>query len=425
MTAGPRRLLARYGHVNWALADQALVSGVNFLTGILLARFLGLEDFGRFTLAWMAVQFLNSIQHAMINAPMMSIGPKQAAGDAPAYFGAVLVQQAAFAALGFALLWAGAVASGAVAPDWRLGAVALPMAAAGAAFQAQDHLRRVFFTQGRPGAAFVSDALRYGGQLVLIVALAAAGDLDAAAALWVIAGVAGLAFAVSFPLAARIAWRSEVFAATLARHWRFARWLGASALMHWLSANIYTLIAGALLGAGAVGALRAAQNLMGVMHIVFQGLENVVPARAVRHLRDGGVSALGGFLVRLGGAMVAVTAVVALIAAAAPAFWLELLYGPGFAGYGDVLRWYAAIYVVLALALPLRAGLNALEDTKPIFIANLAAFIFAALGCYGFVKVFGLFGALYGMFTMYALMQIVLARGLHRALARARIRAHA
>ena len=31
------RLWARYSHVNWALADQTMVSGVNFLTGILLA----------------------------------------------------------------------------------------------------------------------------------------------------------------------------------------------------------------------------------------------------------------------------------------------------------------------------------------------------------------------------------------------------
>ncbi len=68
----------------------------------------------------------------------------------------------------------------------------------------------------------------------------------------------------------------------------------------------------------------------------------------------------------------------------------------------------------------MRTGLSALEDTRPIFVANLATVVFAAASCYGFVKIFGLFGALYGMFTMYALMQIVLARGLHRALIRAR-----
>ena len=78
------RLLTRYSHVNWALADQAMVSGVNFLTAILLARYLGIEEFGRFTLAWMAVLIAYSIQYAMIIAPMMSIGPKQSAAERPA-----------------------------------------------------------------------------------------------------------------------------------------------------------------------------------------------------------------------------------------------------------------------------------------------------------------------------------------------------
>lgn len=420
MTAGRGSRLARFGAINWALADQALVSGANFLTGILLARFLGLDDFGRFTLAWMAVQFLNSIQHAMINAPMMSIGPKQAPRDEAAYFGAVLAQQAAFAALSFAVLWAGAWASAAAAPDWRLGAVALPLAAAGLAFQVQDHLRRVFFTRARPAAAFAGDALRYGLQLFLLIALASAARLSTATALWAIAAAAGFAALAALAVAERPAWRGAVFAATLARHWRFARWLGASAVMHWLSANLYLLVAGALLGAGAVGALRAAQNLMGVVHIVFQGLENVAPVRAARRVHEGGAAALRAFVFRLAAAVVGASAAVAAVAAAAPAFWLGLVYGPDFAAYGDVLRWYAAIYVALAFALPLRTGLSALEDTRPIFAANLVTVAFAAASCYGFVKVFGLFGALYGMFTMYALMQIVLAWGLHRALARAR-----
>ena len=52
-------LLKRYGHVNWALADQAVVSGTNFLTGILLARHLGMVEYGVYTLAWMVGQFIN------------------------------------------------------------------------------------------------------------------------------------------------------------------------------------------------------------------------------------------------------------------------------------------------------------------------------------------------------------------------------
>ena len=90
-----------------------MVSGVNFLTGILLARYLGIEEFGRFTLAWMAVLFVNSIQHAMIVSPMMSIGPKQPEAETPAYFGAVVAQQVCFSGVMFFLLFAGVWLTGA------------------------------------------------------------------------------------------------------------------------------------------------------------------------------------------------------------------------------------------------------------------------------------------------------------------------
>jgi hypothetical protein len=39
-----------------------------------LARYLGVEEFGRFTLVWMSVLFVNSIQHSAINSPMMAVG---------------------------------------------------------------------------------------------------------------------------------------------------------------------------------------------------------------------------------------------------------------------------------------------------------------------------------------------------------------
>ncbi len=63
--------------ISWAILDQGMVSAVNFLTGILLARHLGVEEFGRFTLVWMLVLFMSSFQLALIVSPMLSIGPKR------------------------------------------------------------------------------------------------------------------------------------------------------------------------------------------------------------------------------------------------------------------------------------------------------------------------------------------------------------
>ena len=41
------------------LLDQALVSGVNFLVAVLLARLLGIEKFGLYTFGWMWVMFIS------------------------------------------------------------------------------------------------------------------------------------------------------------------------------------------------------------------------------------------------------------------------------------------------------------------------------------------------------------------------------
>ena len=58
--------------------DQGLVSGVNFLMTLLLARFMGLENFGLFALGWMLVLFFSSVQIAFIISPLFTLYPKHA-----------------------------------------------------------------------------------------------------------------------------------------------------------------------------------------------------------------------------------------------------------------------------------------------------------------------------------------------------------
>src|SRR6202044_1937471 len=85
-----------------ALFDQALVSGANFATNVILARSLGIREYGVFALSWMAVLFVSSLQWAFIVSPMMSVGPKQEEHERPFYYGAVFFQEIAFATLSVA-----------------------------------------------------------------------------------------------------------------------------------------------------------------------------------------------------------------------------------------------------------------------------------------------------------------------------------
>ena len=60
-----------------ALMDQAVVSGAGFITGVLLARFLGLSSYGVFAMSWLVVLFFGSIQQAFIIAPLQTLLPKK------------------------------------------------------------------------------------------------------------------------------------------------------------------------------------------------------------------------------------------------------------------------------------------------------------------------------------------------------------
>jgi O-antigen/teichoic acid export membrane protein len=407
------RLLGRHSHINWALADQALVSGVNFLTGILLARYLGIEEFGRFTLVWMSILFVNSLQHAMINAPMMSIGPKQPEAETSAYYGAIIVQQIVFSVVVFMSLFAGVYWSGAVFPEWQVESLAFPLALAALAFLFQDFMRRYFFTRSRQSVAFLIDLIRYGGQITVLFWLFAVSkeSADSARVLWVIAITAVFSALVGMFLVERTRINARVLKETTVRHWHFSKWLTASSLMQWTSGNFFLISAGTLLGPTAVGALRAAQNLMGITHILFQGLENIVPIQASRYYHENGFERLKSYLhqVMLNGGLA--TAAIAVTFSIAPEFWLTLIFGESFGVHGSLVRWYAVLYILMFFGLPLRAGLRAIEHIKPIFWSYVWTSLFALAVAYPLIELLGLPGAMYGMLATQGVMLVILWMG--------------
>lgn len=416
MSHALRRLLVRTRALNWALADQALVSGANFLTGIALARLLGIEGFGRFALALMAVQLVAAVEYAAIAAPMMAVAPKRAPAAAPAYFAAVCAQQGLVALLAGAAVAVAAWGAAGLTPDLALDGLAGPLVAATVAVPCQDFVRRVLFVRGHGGAAALADGVRYLGPLAAFPALAAVGRLSPASALLALAVFAALATALGGAALGPLRWRRRAFAPAARRHWRSAKWLAPSAVVQWLSGNAFFVAAGALLGPAAVGGLKAAQTLMGVTHVVLQGLENVVPVAAARRLHRAGKAALGTFTLRVTLAVVAATAAIAGVAAAAPGFWLALVFGPAYDAYAESLRWFALVYVAIAAGFPLRAALRALETTRVIFLAHAAAAAFAVLAAPPLVAVAGPLGAVWGLLAATLAGDVILAAALARAL---------
>jgi len=400
------------GREIWALSDQSIISATNFLTSVMLLRFMGLREFGVFALAWMAVLFVNSLQTALIVAPMMSIGPKQEEKDRPSYFGAVVFQELVLVSCCFVLVFIALKVSDSFFPHRGLQQLALPLAVSAFAYQAQDFLRRYFFVTRQSRHALADDALSYLTQLPILLFLHRAGHLNSAIALWVMAGTSIVGLVAGWFWMEPIAFDREQIKAITKRHWKISRWLGASALLHWTSGNLFVIAAPIYYGAAAAGVLKASQNLMGVTHVWFQGLDNVVPVETARRLRDGGVHSMLAYtrsiLVKWGG----LTLVFAIVMAAAPGFWLRLIYGSEMVQYGYILRLFALLYVLIFVGGPLRAGLQALEFTVPIFWSYLAMTTCAVAFAVPMAKWLGLTGVMLGLLGIQLLFQSIVGGAL-------------
>lgn len=402
-------LLAKYGHLNWALLDQALVSGANFLTGVLLVRLLGVDQYGVFVLLWMVVQFGMSIQNAMVVSPMQSITPKLNPDESVAYLSSTLTLQIGVIVLmaGMALLVSFLPAHW--LPDWWSNGFLAPLVTCMALFQLQDYLRRSFFVRQLARQAFYIDLIAYGGQLLLLVTLLyAAPSFDNA--LWLIA----LSFAISIGIGSLLVERKpfapvKVVLSTTARHWISSRWLLGSAILQWLSGNYFLITAGVLLGPAALGAIRAAQNLLGVTHIAFQGLENIVPGRASRVLNSQGNPGLQRYVYKVLVALLVFTGITALFMASFAELIFNAVYGHLDNNSRTAMFWYVPIYMLVAACLPYRAGLRSIEKTRAIFIAYVLGTVFAISTANYLVSGYAVDGVMFGMLFVQIIMIAVLA----------------
>ncbi|MGH8627259.1 MAG: lipopolysaccharide biosynthesis protein [Gammaproteobacteria bacterium] len=312
---------------SWAIADQVVVSGGNFVSGILLARLLGIEDFGVYVLAWAIVLFVQSIQFSTISTPMLSIGPKHDTKNVDLFFGGIFLQQIVFGLASALLTWLGTPFAAALFPHAKLEFIAPALATAVLSCQAQDFLRRYFFTTTRPAISFAIDILRYFVQIALLVLYASINSsFNSAMALWIASGAAAFASVAILPCVSPMKWSVEEALKQARSHWHFSKWLTASVLLNWAIGNLSFLFAGTLIGTAAVGGIRAAQYLAGVAHLVIEAAGNVVPPRASSEFVTGGRPKLRAYLqhVTLYGSIsiVAVTAIFAF----KPEFWLLLVW---------------------------------------------------------------------------------------------------
>jgi O-antigen/teichoic acid export membrane protein len=372
------------------IADQILVSGSNFLTGIILVRGLGLVAFGKFTVAYVILLLANSIQLSFIASPMITLGSLCATDEERRTFvRGVYGVQVVFCVIATAGTVAVTVVFWIFDKTGLPSHFLLPFCVAVALFLMQDWLRRYYFTVGKAASSFWNDAISYCGQVILLCALWAMHWLTIGTAFWAIAITSGLAFVVG---AAGERLRSERAVDAWRRIRSLSIDLGIANQLQWLVYQGAMLVGASVAGPQAAGGVRATQNVIGPVNVAFQAMENIVPIRAAEEMRSGGLHRAARFLLRFGAAGFVALLVLFSAASLLSGRFLAFFYGHQLRVYADVLNLQMLYFL---LAWPIRQLVflfRTIENTRPVLMASVVAAIASLSLVYPMVRGYGALG---------------------------------
>ena len=249
----------------WGLADQMVSSLTNAGLSIMIARAVDADSFGAFGVAFAVFSFTLGASRAIVSDPLVIRYSSADAGALRAAVsratGLVLVFGAAVGAAVFA---ASTALGGTVAVSLRALALVLP------GLLLQDSWRYAFLARGRPRAALVNDLVWGVTQFALIGLLvtARAQTVSLLVLAWGGAGLAGAAFGLA---QAKVLPRPGRALAWLREHRDLAPLLVLEYTITLGVFNAALFMIGVLSGLSDVGAIRAAQVLLGPIQVLFLG----------------------------------------------------------------------------------------------------------------------------------------------------------
>lgn len=378
-------------------ADQLVVSGLSFLSSIIMARLLGVQGFGIYSIAWLGVLIASSVNQPFIISPMMTLSGKKTTDEKDRYLQALVFKQIFFAAALSILSFLTVLVMSVILKEWKVNSIILAFPLAVFSFLLQDFFRKYYFIIGKPHKAVLIDIIAYGGVLLSAFCLHYFRDMDAQFILLLTALFFLYASLVALLSLKKLQFNLNEIKSALSEHWDFSKWLTATALLQWFSGNLFIIAAGAILGPKAVGATRMAQNIVGITHVLFLAMENIIPARAATAQRSGGNEAMFRYLWKFTLQMGTITFTLLGLITIFSKQIIDFCYGESYLEYQHVLIGFCLLYVIVFLGYPLRYAIRTLENTRLIFMSFIFSSVFSVACAYPVIHAFGLNGVVAGL----------------------------
>jgi len=398
-TAKPGRgvasLLGLVVRNQWLMADQALVSGMNFITTATLARMLGVHNFGVFSVFYILLQYLNTIPMAVNISPLMSLGPQI---KDQAEHRSFLRGMAGYQFVLSLVLCAGTLLC-LLPPMLHMGpwsvqpGLLLPYLLTIFCFQAQDWFRRFCYVQGNGRAVFWNDVISYLGQVSVLGILWWLHRMSVNAAYYAIALTSLAAFFTGyFGADLGSSWKETKTAFTAT--WATGRSLLMTSQLAWLGSQGIYLVVAYVAGVSAASGIRAALTLMGPVFMLYQLLDNVIPVRAATAYATGGEQSMFAYLRRtlISTALLVGPLIVFACFFAGPI--MSTVFGRAYRGFSVLVIWAGLSNCVLLITKWLGYYFRTVNKTAVMARTAMVVSAISVSACLLFTRHFGAAGGL-------------------------------
>lgn len=403
--------------------DQGVLSGANFIVGVLIARNTGKEEYGAYVLAFSIFQFIASIHSALVSNPAMVFIPRKEGDELRGFARAV-------ATISFCLSITAGIAvmlSARLLVEGRqeIGYDALIAMSIALPFgQTYELFRRLSFARLRMGRVIMIDSL-YAGTLVVVVATILGHsswlqEMDpemgrGSFAFYAIGG-AGLSASIVGGLFDRrlFAFTQKKFRDSAVEIWDFAKWGIGNAVISLAGPQVVVLAVSGLAGLDQTARYEASRLLCGPVQVAIFALGNVILVRVSSILRTRSISDARVFAARFLGLGLAVFCVYFLFVY----FWFEdlikLTIGPQYLDE-KVSAMVFAVYYLLAWVNAVLASLaNGVQKPRITFWSVVTNAVVVVPATMLLVPSYGALGGVLSLVVGQGTAAIVLWAGVAR-----------
>jgi O-antigen/teichoic acid export membrane protein len=393
------------------ILDQAIISLSNFIIAILLIKYLGLKEFGFFSFFWILFQLLNSVQLSFIVSPMLSNAPKYKNENLDSYFGGVFIQQLLFSIIILIVIIFFFKLYQIFFSNYVTVGLYFPFSLLLIFSHFFQFSRRYLLNQNDVILIINVDLILYILIPLSIYVFKNYFFLNIELVIWIhsLAFFFGCFLLIKIIPNIKLSFKNLIL--SFNDNWNSGKWLLATCLTQWFSANFWIVNTGIILGPYYLGVIRACQTILGIFNPLFQSFESIYPKQTSEILFKKGKEKMHHNIIKNTLSIFIIILFFTLIIIFFSKEILKILFDLEMAKHYYVLNF-------LILLIPLRSvqyfyeyGLRSMSKSAPIFFAYSISSVFGLILSTYTITNLGLSGFILGMYLSTIIIILIIYTG--------------